>query len=586
VGAPASLSDITLAPLADSGFTANRANLCQQINASAVNDTFCPDTGITDPLDPAIAADPQAAFPNQLGALETCAGRLYVPSIGAQPEPPVFFNTNVQALVHVVDIATLADLDLTVNLNNQIKTETQPANPTESLDRLFGNDIVAIDADPSCETFLLVSRGGNYVLRASLDGDGKLDIGAPDGVVRFQTGNIPTGVVVDRKGRRAYVNNEVNLSVSVLDLEGGTVVAQDVPSATPPEPGSFDHARLMGRLVFFTALGVPDNGLVGTPIRSIEPLQFRGKQSDNGWSSCGSCHPDGLTDGVTWIFADGPRQTIPLDGLYSKLNGAHDARINNWSAVRDSVTDFNNNSRNVQCGTGFAGGSTNAGIGCAPLGSGAPNPNVYDHGISQGASEALDMETTWALTVRAPNAPKPSDTELAAGSALFDANCATCHGGAKWTKSQVLYTNNPALDAPFAAGGGARDPGLTVAANQIVTYSDSLVDAVPLDFLEGIGTFDAGNAIEIRQNGAAPLGAAGFNVPSLLGVGSSAPYLHNGSAETLEDLFAQHQIPGGTIASELDAAEQATLATFLRSIDGRSAIFRSQGDDFKEPFTP
>jgi hypothetical protein len=59
-----------------------------------------------------------------------------------------------------------------VNVKAQIKTETQPAHPTESLDRLFMNDFVAIDADPDCETFLLVSPGGNYVMRAGLDEEG------------------------------------------------------------------------------------------------------------------------------------------------------------------------------------------------------------------------------------------------------------------------------------------------------------------------------------------------------------------------------------------------------------------------------
>ena len=111
--------------------------------------------------------------------------------------------------------------------------------------------------------------------------------------MRFSTGHIPSGIVIDRKGKRAYVSNEVGLSVSVLDVPGGTVVAKDVSSATPPEPGSFEHSRLMGKLVFFTALGVPDNGLTGQDIRAIDTLAFRGKQSDNGWSTCASCHPAG-----------------------------------------------------------------------------------------------------------------------------------------------------------------------------------------------------------------------------------------------------------------------------------------------------
>ena len=39
----------------------------------------------------------------------------------------------------------------------------------------------------------------------------------------------------------------------------------------------------------------------------------------------------------------------------------------------------------------------------------APNPNIFDHGISQGASEALDFETTWAQTIRTINSPQPKD---------------------------------------------------------------------------------------------------------------------------------------------------------------------------------
>jgi hypothetical protein len=92
---------------------------------------------------------------------------------------------------------------------------------------------------------------------------------------------------------------------------------------------SHDDAVLKGRLAFFTALGIPDNGLSPLSIRDIVPLQSRGKQSSDAWSSCGSCHPSGLSDGVTWLFGDGPRNTIAMDGLYSKINGAHDIRINN-----------------------------------------------------------------------------------------------------------------------------------------------------------------------------------------------------------------------------------------------------------------
>jgi YVTN family beta-propeller protein len=574
------LDETTLSPLPNSGFTADRTLLCPNLNPNAANDTFCPDPDATEPND-TITKAVAAVFPNQLKSALACNGLLYLPNIGAQPEPPVAggnnFNTNVQALVHVVDIESRTELeDLTVNLNEQINLETAPPAGTASLDRLFGNDLVAIDADPDCENFFIVSRGGNFVLKAQLV-EGKLNIGAPDNVVRFQTGNIPTGIVVDEAGKLGFVNNQVNMSVSVLDLEADgpdNVIAQDVPSSTPPEPGEFDHTRIVGQLVFFTALGVPDNGLVGMPVREIIPLDFRGKQSRDAWSSCGSCHDEGLADGVTWIFGDGPRQTIPMDGLYSKVNGAHDTRINNWSAARDSVTDFNNNSRGVQGGIGFAGDP--------------PNPNIFDHGISQGASEALDFETTWAQTIRTINAPQPEDpAHLDAGAAVFEANCASCHGGAKWTKSQVLYLNNPGYNAnpvpPMGVTPGVpRDPGVQFTVTQIQSYTDLTVDPAPLVFLEqNIGAFDPTNPIEIRQNGNPSLGALGVNVPSLLGVGHNAPYFHNGLAQTLEDVFDIHQLPGGgTIAGLAGAGD---LLAFVRAIDGTTELFRSAASDFHEP---
>ena len=581
VGNPAT-TRIALSPLLNSGFNADRSRFCRQLNVDAVNDTFCPDIEETDPLSQTIVADPQAVHPNQLYSALIRGDRLYLPNIGAQPEPPVQFRVNVQALVHVVDTDALVEVPGEhVNLNAQVATEPNPASPQTSLGKLFGNDIVAIDADPSGEDFLIVSRGGNYVLRAGLDGDGKLDIGAPNAVVRFKTGNLPTGVAMSRDGKRAYVNNDVSHSVTVIDLQSNEVIAQDVPSSSPPEPGTHEHAVLVGKLVFFTALGVPDNGLIGTPVREIDPLLSRGKQSDNAWSTCGSCHPSGLADGITWIFADGPRQTIPLDGLYSKINGAHDTRINNWSAARDSVTDFNGNSRAVQGGVGFASDP--------PFSAAAPNPAIFDHGISQGASEALDLETLWAQTVRAPILPVPEDPELdQAGAEVFAARCASCHGGAKWTKSQVLYANNPALDKAAAAGGTPRDPGLNFVLNQNVSYADPRLDTGILKFLEDTATFNAAGPLEIRGAGAAigrgALGVLGFNVPSLLGVGYHAPYFHDGSAETLEEVFDVHKLGDGTIATTLtDPSDREALLQFLRAIDARTPIFGSDAETFKNP---
>ena len=56
---------------------------------------------------------------------------------------------------------------------------------------------------------------------------------------------------------------------------------------------------------------------------------------------------------MTWIFAAGPRQTLPLDAFFAKDNPA-DQKLVLWTANRGSNTDFNNNSRGVQGGCGFA----------------------------------------------------------------------------------------------------------------------------------------------------------------------------------------------------------------------------------------
>lgn len=566
------IKKIILSPLPDSGFKADRSVFCPLINPSVHSNIYCPDI-TAGAGDPKITQDIQGVFPNQLHALLIRGNKMYVPNIGAAPEPPVKFNVNVQALVHVVNTSTNKELKANhVNLNAQIINEVAPVDPFNSLDKLFGNDIVAIDANIAGDQFVIVSRGGNYVLRAGLVA-GILNIGAPDNVVRLQTGHIPTGIVMSRDGTRAYTNNEVGRSVSVLNLANNSVVARNIESTALPVAGSFDHNLLMGKLAFFTALGVPDNGLSTLAIRSIDPLKFRGKQSDNAWSTCASCHPAGLADGVTWIFGDGPRQTVPLDSTYSKRSFAHDQRILNWSAVRGSNTDFNNNSRGVQGGIGFASD--------APFTAVAPNPNIFNHGITQGASEALDVETLWIQSIRPLVQPQLAATDVNPGRKVFRDNCASCHGGPKWTKSQIFYRDNPALQA-----GVPRDPGVALAPSgggQILSYT---VDSKTLTYLEDVDSFlGAANPVEIKAgNGLTALGVDGFNVPSLLDVRYHAPYLHDGSAANLTGVFAIHKLNGGTIADQLTGAQQTNLKNFLNTIDGRTVPFRSEGDDFRDPF--
>src|SRR5262249_19326317 len=145
--------------------------------------------------------------------------------------------------------------------------------------------------------------------------------------------------------------------------------------------------------------------------------------------------------------------------------------------------------------------------------------------------------------------------EIAKGRVLFQAaGCVTCHGGGGWSVARRDYVPPPAAS--------------DVVRGQLFRY------------LRQVGTFNAANQNEIRQNGAAPLGADGFAPPSLLGVGSLGPLPHNGSALTLDDILdnVQHRRAGLTpFASDPlnDARNRAFLVKFLKSIDDATTPFLS-----------
>ena len=116
-----------------------------------------------------------------------------------------------------------------------------------------------------------------------------------------------------------------------------------------------------GKELFNTSIG-PE----GTNDNARKPA---GRMSDFGWGSCYGCHPRGLTDGVTWMFGDGPRQTISMESTvahpqlpvmhvnvnanFAPLLPAFHQRALNWSSVRDEIQDFELNIRNVSGGQGL-----------------------------------------------------------------------------------------------------------------------------------------------------------------------------------------------------------------------------------------
>jgi hypothetical protein len=153
------------------------------------------------------------------------------------------------------------------------------------------------------------------------------------------------------------------------------------------------------------------------------------------------------------------------------------------------------------------------------------------------------------------------------------------------------------LDPPGTGTPGVKpfDPALAVNGPQLLSITR---DAVKVNILDDVGTFvgpkvlPAGQ-LEIRgaaavagqsTQGFGAFGAAGFNSPSLLGLSMSAPYFHDGSAQTLEQVMAKHTLVKGgpAITAVLTAQQAKDVLDFIRSIDDATQPSDSDMDKFLE----
>jgi YVTN family beta-propeller protein len=531
------------------------------------------------------------AFPNLLESIVVRGNRAYLPNTASSPNGPVKFNVNVQAFVSVIDLTSDQEVvDETFNMNRGVQFEAVgkrlfPTNPAA----------VAFKRAGPLEGFVL-SRATDRLVRLVLDANGKPTINAPKAagdpgnVIRIEVGveaagaeyrnSGPEGVVINGSDTRAYVMNLISRDVSVIDISGNDPAAYReltrMPSTALPT-GAFEQQVLRGKELFNTSIG-PE----GTEERAVRPA---GRMSDFGWGSCYACHPRGLTDGVTWMFGDGPRQTVSMEStaahpqtpaVGSNVNGnfapslpAFRQRALNWSAVREEIQDFELNIRNVSGGQGLIAlpDATKPGgrgaIDPCVFNLALPNPNPNNCGagtaITTGRDKDLDAIAAYiAFGIRPPVvANRATDPDVVAGRALFAAaNCQGCHGGANWTASTLDFT--PPLLATDIFAGQLRN------------------------FLCGVGTFDPNGANEIKAGGVAGQlntdqanGGAGINIPSLLGVGAGAPYFRNGSARTLEEVLESgtHRSRGTGADTLTNAADRAKVAKFLASIDLSTPTF-------------
>ena len=224
----------------------------------------------------------------------------------------------------------------------------------------------------------------------------------------------------------------------------------------------------------------------------------------NHWMSCASCHVEGRTDAVTWKFTQGPRDTP------SNAGGMLGTGFLFRTAARNRVQDYH---------------ETIA---------------IEQGGRIDPVAHARLLDELAAYVNHAIPAPIPPATDpklVARGRELFfDATvgCATCHPPPAYTDSG---TGNPALD---------------------------LAGVV---LLHDVGTCVTAGHPDVAQPDIAgnPRAACLFDTPSLRGIASSPPYLHDGRAATLLDVLEQTRGRMGNV-THLGRDDKLALVEFLRSL--------------------
>ena len=312
-------------------------------------------------------------------------------------------------------------------------------------------------------------------------------------------------------GLMYFTTLEGNRQVSVIDTSTALEIARfDTGHAPQSVTVSADGTRLyvhnfMDRSVSIYdiesmveqgALDASELNQVSTVVNEKLTAQVkRGKQlfydarddrlSALDYMSCASCHNEGGHDGRTWDFTgvgEGLRNTITLRGAGGLGNG-----MLHWSANFDELQDFEDQIRNFAGGTGLMSNDRYfAGSRSTPLGD-----------RKAGQSSDLDALAAYMSSLADVSGSPYRDGALSSaaenGKQLFaDRGCSSCHSGSRATDS-------------------------TSPAN-----------------LHNIGTLDTDSGS--RLSGA----LLGLDTPTLIGLWNTAPYLHDGSAQTIKGAIDAH----------------------------------------------
>ena len=328
----------------------------------------------------------------------------------------------------------------TINMHAAVNAQTNPA-------KRFITQPWAMAFKHKADEAYVVSAASNILVKVKVDpatGAPTVQIDPADTtrVLEIPTGKNPRGIVINSTDQTAYVMNYVSRDVTVIDLSGTGREGHRHLAIGKPARGR--HARRT-RCTPARNSTSPRSACSTRQRRAAPPIT--GRMSNNGWGSCGSCHPFGLSDNVVWIFPSGPKRTISQHTDFDQTDAARKTiRALNWSAERDEEADFELNIRAVSGGLGLIVGADGVTqepnvANFTPLASGGRNQ------LKMRGVPAWDAIEAYIQTgIRAPISPLrgSTDPDIAAGRQLFtQANCQSCHGGAQWTSSRVRYNPPP-----------------------------------------------------------------------------------------------------------------------------------------------
>lgn len=368
----------------------------------------------------------------------------------------------------------------------------QPGIDGQFADIVSGPRAVAFTPDGSLA--LIVDMSSEDVL--AIDADRRVQAG----ILRPLPGELPEGIVVSSDGKYAYVDERASGDVAVLSISGKEV--------------SGPRLRLDGAPISRRAASDP----MPAELRAGQKLFYSANSAKlpltkNFWVACASCHLEGRSDAVTWLFSQGPRDTPTNAG--GMLGTGFLLR----NAGRNAVQQYDETIRIEQGGD-------------------VDHRRPGDRQLLDALTAYVNHAIPFARSPEVgPGAGLPVGQRSAAaerGQAIFTRlTCPTCHSGTRYTDSGTgnleLVLSGPVMLHDVGTCAGPPHP------DQPVTAVDGS-----------------------RRP------ACQFDTPSLNGLFDTPPYLHDGSAATLEDVVSRKvKFLGVTPPT---AAELTDLISFLRSL--------------------